>query len=119
MTLETTSRQLAWSAVLAITLGAGLTAQGSRTTTQPLDEEYTQKILDLTPDDRMKIDLINHMPLPDDPNVPSPLKILGYIPGEDGSVGPSMTAHSCEERRQTSRLGRSSARWRTVPRRRL
>ncbi len=35
------------------------------------------------------------------------------------SVGPSMTAHSCEERRQTSRLGRSSARWRAVPRRRL
>ena len=86
MTLETSSRQLAWSAVLAVTLGAGLTAQGSRTTTQPLDEEYTQKILDLTPDDRMKIDLINHMPLPDDPNVPSPLKVLGYIPGEDGTI---------------------------------
>ena len=26
------------------------------------------------------------MPLPADPKVPSPLKVLGYIPGEDGRL---------------------------------
>jgi hypothetical protein len=67
----------------------GATNVSARQATRPaqrMDEEYTKKILDLTPDARIEIDLVNHMPLPADPNVPSPLKILGYVPGENGNI---------------------------------
>ncbi len=53
---------------------------------QKLDEEYTKKIVDLTPDKRILTDVVDHMPLPADPKVPSPLKFLGYIPGENGKL---------------------------------
>jgi hypothetical protein len=83
-------RRSAWSgAAFAIALGAGVFTTGHRAgaqAAQQLDQEYTRRILEQTPDDRMKIDLVNHMPLPANPNVPSPLKILGYIPGENGTI---------------------------------
>ena len=83
-----TPRRLVWRAALTVVLcvTGTSTAQEVRSATQRLDEEYTQRILDLTPDPRIEIDLVNHMPLPDDPNVPSPLKVLGYIPGEGGNL---------------------------------
>jgi len=51
-----------------------------------MDEEYTKKILDLTPDKRILTELVDHMPLPADPKVLSPLKVLGYVPGENGNL---------------------------------
>jgi hypothetical protein len=53
---------------------------------QKLDETYTTKILEFTPDKRILTDLVDHMPLSADPKVPSPLKVLGYIPGENGNL---------------------------------
>ena len=56
------------------------------TTAQKIDDEYTKKIVDQTPDKRILTELVDHMPLPADPKVPSPLKVLGYIPGENGNL---------------------------------
>ena len=53
---------------------------------QKIDEEYTKKIVDNTPDKRILTELVDHMPLPADPKVPSPLKFLGYVPGEHGKL---------------------------------
>ena len=74
----------------AIVLGAS--ALSARQATKPaaaaqkMDDEYTKKIIDLTPDKRILTELIDHMPMPADPKVPSPLKMLGYIPGEGGKL---------------------------------
>ncbi|MEZ5316116.1 MAG: M14 family zinc carboxypeptidase [Vicinamibacterales bacterium] len=88
MKRTTVSRRLPAVVVLAIALGASSLSAGQagRAASQRLDEAYTKKILDETPDPRMEIDLVNHMPLPADSNVPSPLKVLGYIPGENGNL---------------------------------
>ena len=61
-------------------------AQGPRTTATPqkLDEEYTARIKKATPDARILTDLIDHMPA--SATVPSPLKFLGYVPGEPGQL---------------------------------
>ena len=56
------------------------------TPAQKVDEAYTKKILDSTPDKRILTELVDHMPLPADPKVPSPLKFLGYVPGENNTV---------------------------------
>src|SRR5262249_9172242 len=53
---------------------------------QKVAEAYTKKILDGTRDKRILTELVDHMPLPVDPKVPSPLKVLGYIPGEGGRL---------------------------------
>ena len=53
-------------------------------TDQKNDEEYTKRIIDNTPDQRMQIELVNHLPA--SATVPTPLKILGYIPGENGNL---------------------------------
>ena len=78
---------------LAISAAVGAKALSDREQTKPaagpaqkMDEEYTKKIVDNTPDKRILIDLVDHMPLPLDPKVPSPLKVLGYIPGENGNL---------------------------------
>jgi len=82
--------------VLALVLTAGITvpravgpdpqAKPAAAPVQKMDEEYTKKIVDSTPDKRILTELIDHMPLPADPKVPSPLKVLGYIPGENGKL---------------------------------
>src|SRR4029078_9893177 len=54
--------------------------------TQRVDAEYTKKIIDNTPDKRILTELVDHMPLPNDPNIPSPLKFLGYVPGENNQL---------------------------------
>jgi hypothetical protein len=61
-------------------------AQGPRTTATPqkLDEEYTARIKKATPDARILTDLVDHMPA--SATVPSPLKFLGYVPGEPGQL---------------------------------
>ena len=59
---------------------------GPRTTATPqkLDEEYTARIKKATPDARILTDLVDHMPA--SATVPSPLKFLGYVPGEPGQL---------------------------------
>src|SRR5206468_3057210 len=74
--------------VLVIGAGALSARQGARPSAaaQKIDDAYTKKIVDGTPDKRILTELVDHMPLPADPKVPSPLKVLGYIPGENGNL---------------------------------
>jgi hypothetical protein len=51
---------------------------------QAVDQEYTKRILDATPDKRILTELVDHMPASS--TVPSPLKFFGYVPGEDSKV---------------------------------
>ena len=51
---------------------------------QAIDQEYTKRILDATPDKRILTELVDHMPA--SATVPSPLKFFGYVPGEDSKV---------------------------------
>ena len=51
---------------------------------QKIDAEYTKRIIDNTPDKRILTELIDHMPASD--TVPSPLKFLGYVPGENNRI---------------------------------
>ena len=79
---------------LALVLGAGATSarQNAKPAAPPaqkvqkIDEAYTRKILDSTPDKRILTELVDHMPVPVDPKVPSPLQFLGYVPGENNML---------------------------------
>ncbi len=51
---------------------------------QKVDAEYTKRILDNTPDKRILTELVDHMPV--SATVPSPLKFLGYVPGENNRL---------------------------------
>ena len=51
---------------------------------QKNDDEYTKRILDNTPDQRILTELVNHMPL--SATVPSPLAFLKYVPGENNKL---------------------------------
>ncbi|MGA2260780.1 MAG: M14 family zinc carboxypeptidase, partial [Acidobacteriota bacterium] len=51
---------------------------------QKNDDEYTKRILDATPDKRILTELVDHVPL--SATVPSPLKVLGYVPGENSKL---------------------------------
>jgi len=51
---------------------------------QAMDQEYTRRILEATPDKRILTELVDHMPASS--TVPSPLKVLGYVPGENSRV---------------------------------
>src|SRR6476660_8659113 len=51
---------------------------------QKLDEEYTARIKKATPDPRIVTEYVDHMPA--SATVPSPLKFLGYVPGEPGHL---------------------------------
>jgi hypothetical protein len=51
---------------------------------QPLDTAYTRLIRELTSEPRFNTELTDR--LPDDPRVPSPLDVLGYVPGTIGRL---------------------------------
>jgi len=51
---------------------------------QPLDTTYTRQIRELTSEPRFNTDLTDHLPA--DPRVPSPLDVLGYVPGTIGRL---------------------------------
>jgi len=90
-TVRRFTRPLAVAIGLALTVGItaprALDAQSKAAAlAQKMDDEYTKKIVDGTPDKRILTELVDHMPLPADPKVPSPLKVLGYIPGEGGRL---------------------------------
>src|SRR5213592_3259273 len=63
---------------MVIALIAVLTLQ------QPVDSAYTAKIRELTTEPRFNTELTDH--LPTDSRVPSPLKVLGYVPGTVGRL---------------------------------
>ena len=61
-----------------------LTAQLGR---QPIDSAYTAQILELTPTHekwKFTTELVDYLPA--SPTVPSPLKVLGYVPGTIGKL---------------------------------
>ncbi|MGH7701208.1 MAG: M14 family zinc carboxypeptidase [Gemmatimonadales bacterium] len=51
---------------------------------QPLDSAYTAKIRELTPEPRFNTELTDHLPA--HPTVPTPLRVLGYVPGTVGRL---------------------------------
>jgi hypothetical protein len=51
---------------------------------QKLDADYTARIKAATADPRILTELVDHMPASD--KVPSPLRFLGYVPGEPGHM---------------------------------
>ncbi|HEX9367639.1 MAG TPA: M14 family zinc carboxypeptidase [Vicinamibacterales bacterium] len=78
-------------AAIAIAATAGVSVSvhaqsGPRTTATPqkLDEDYGARIKKATPDARILTELVDHMPA--SATVPSPLKFLGYVPGEPGHM---------------------------------
>jgi hypothetical protein len=73
-------------ACTAAAAGAGAAGQSMTSVpgTQKLDADYTAKIKAATADPRILTELVDHMPASD--KVPSPLKVLGYIPGEPGKL---------------------------------
>src|SRR5512146_1367350 len=79
-------KALAGGLLLAAAIAAPAAAQGPRVTATPqkIDEDYTARIKKATPDPRIITELVDHMPVSD--KVPSPLKFLGYVPGEPGHL---------------------------------
>ncbi len=51
---------------------------------QPVDSAYTAKIRELTTEPRFNTELTDHLPA--DPRVPTPFKVLGYVPGTVGRL---------------------------------
>jgi hypothetical protein len=51
---------------------------------QPVDSAYTARIRELTTEPRFNTELTDHLPA--DSRVPSPLKVLGYVPGTVGRL---------------------------------
>jgi hypothetical protein len=71
-------RITALSALLASCVVSLLAAQ------QPLDTAYTRQIRELTSEPRFNTPLTDH--LVDHPTIPSPLDVLGYVPGTIGRL---------------------------------
>jgi hypothetical protein len=68
-------------------LGLLALAAGTVRAQQPIDQTYTAKIQELTPvDPRWKFttELVDHLPA--SATVPTPLKVLGYVPGTIGRL---------------------------------
>src|SRR4051812_16526686 len=87
MRLQACARGAIVALVLAGVAPVQLLAQsGPRVTATPqkLDEDYTARIKKATPDPRIITELVDHMPV--SATVPSPLKFLGYVPGEPGKL---------------------------------
>jgi hypothetical protein len=67
---------------LAALVAAALLAPTTTTAQQPNDSAYTARIRELTPTDstwKFTTELVDHLPA--SATVPSPLKVLGYVPG--------------------------------------
>jgi hypothetical protein len=66
---------------------AGVALPSTRAADQPLDSAYTAQIRQLTPTDpryTSLTDLVDHLPA--SATVPTPLKVLGYVPGTVGRL---------------------------------
>jgi hypothetical protein len=66
----------------ALIVAAGLLAPAAVSAQQPNDSAYTARIRELTPTDstwKFSTELVDHVPA--SATVPTPLKVLGYVPG--------------------------------------
>jgi hypothetical protein len=63
---------------------ATLAGQATRNPTQKIDEAYTKLIVEHSTEKRVMTELVDHLPASD--TVPTPLKFLGYIPGQPGNL---------------------------------
>jgi len=63
---------------------------------QPVDSAYTANIRELTTEPRFNTELTDHLPA--DPRVPTPFKVLGYVPGTVGRLSTSPTSHATSAR---------------------
>jgi hypothetical protein len=71
-------------ASLAPALAVAVLSASAASAQQPLDTVYGNQIRALTSAPRFNTDLTDHMV--DDPRVPSPLDVLGYVPGTIGRL---------------------------------
>ena len=72
---------------VAFAAGLAVGAPGLATAQQPIDSAYTAEITRLTPTDKtwkFSTDLVDEMPA--SATVPTPLKVLGYVPGTVGRL---------------------------------
>src|SRR6478752_2131463 len=81
--------RFACAAAMALAAGIGSTrivaqSKPAAPVAQKVDADYTAKIKAATADPRILTELVDHMPASD--KVPSPLKFLGYVPGEPGHM---------------------------------
>ena len=70
-----------------ILLAGALLAPAAASAQQPIDSAYTARIRELTPTDsvwKFTTELVDHLPA--SATVPSPLKVLGYVPGTIGRL---------------------------------
>ena len=73
------------AAAMAGAGSAGIFAQSKAApAAQKLDADYTARIKAATADPRIITELVDHLPASD--KVPTPLKFLGYVPGEPGHM---------------------------------
>src|SRR3954468_14071608 len=80
-------RRAGAAAIVLATAGAGspgMSAQSKAAPPQKEDAEYTAKIKAAPADPRILTELVDHLPASDE--VPSPLRVLGYVPGEPGHM---------------------------------
>jgi hypothetical protein len=75
---------IGFSLVLALAGAPPVGAQRAATRPQPIDEAYTAKIKEYTQDPRVITELVDHLPA--SATVPTPLKVLGRIPGTPDEV---------------------------------
>ena len=71
---------------LLVAVGSS-SAAGAQSATQAVDAEYTAKIRELTPTDprwKFSTELVDYLPASS--TVPTPLKVLGYVPGTIGKL---------------------------------
>src|SRR5688500_5399831 len=75
-------------AVAVVSLAAGATAPAAaQQGTQPIDTAYTRQIRELTTTDaryKFTTELVDYLPA--SPTVPTPAKVLGYVPGTLGKL---------------------------------
>jgi hypothetical protein len=76
---------------------------GAALAQQPIDAEYTRQIRALTSEPRFNTELTDHLPA--DPLVPTPLAVLGYVPGTLGRL-----SHTADVTRYFRALAASSPR---------
>ncbi|HWK09604.1 MAG TPA: M14 family zinc carboxypeptidase [Vicinamibacterales bacterium] len=100
------SRPIAGAAI-ALTLAAIMAsrpaAQSRPVQKQKIDADYTAKIKEYLQDPRITTELVDHLPASD--TVPTPLKVLGHMPGTPGEL-----THNADINRYFDALAKASPR---------
>src|SRR5205085_9561317 len=76
-----------WLAAALVAVAASAGAQSA----QPIDQEYTAKIKQNLSDPRISTELVDHLPA--SATVPTPLKLLGHIVGQNGELDHAADIH--------------------------